>query len=61
MNIVKPNTVWQVKKAIYGLREARLFWQGERDQQLRETLSLSIRTRKLTWSKVTFIPVYGLL
>ena len=25
MNIVKPNTVWHVKKAIYGLREHRVF------------------------------------
>ena len=36
MDIVKPNTVWHVKKAIYGLREAPRLWQQERDQQLRE-------------------------
>ena len=36
MGIVRPNTVWHVKKAIYGLREAPRLWQGERDQQLRE-------------------------
>ena len=36
MDIVKPNTVWRVKKAIYGLREAPRLWQQERDQQLRE-------------------------
>ena len=36
MEIVKPNTVWRVKKAIYGLREAPRLWQQERDQQLRE-------------------------
>ena len=36
MDIVKPNTVWQVKKAIYGLREAPRLWQQERDQQLRD-------------------------
>ena len=36
MDIVKPNTVWHVKKAIYGLREAPRPWQQERDQQLRE-------------------------
>ena len=36
MDIVKPNTVWQVKKAIYGLREAPRLWQKERDQKLRE-------------------------
>ena len=36
MDIVKPNTVWHVKKAIYGSREAPRLWQQERDQQLRE-------------------------
>ena len=33
---VKSNTVWQVKKAIYGLREAPRPWQKERDQKLRD-------------------------
>ena len=36
MDIVKPNTIWRVKKAIYGLREAPRLWQQERDRQLRE-------------------------
>ena len=36
MDIVKPNSVWQVKKAIYGLREAPRLWQKERDQKLRD-------------------------
>ena len=36
MDIVKPNTVWQVNKPIYGLREAPRLWQKERDQKLRE-------------------------
>ena len=36
MDIVKPNTVWHLKKAIYGLREAPRLWQKERDQKLRE-------------------------
>ena len=36
MDIVKPNTVWHVKKAIYGLREAPRLRQQERDQKLRE-------------------------
>ena len=36
MEIVKPNTVWHVKKSIYGLREAPRLWQQERDQQLRD-------------------------
>ena len=34
MDIVKPNTVWQVKKATYGLREVPRLWQKERDQKL---------------------------
>ena len=36
MDIVKPNTIWQAKRAIYGLREAPHLWQKERDQKLRE-------------------------
>ena len=36
MDIVKPNTVWHVKKAIYDLREAPRLWQQERDQKLRD-------------------------
>ena len=36
MDIVKPHTVWHVKKAIYGLREAPRLWQQERDQKLRD-------------------------
>ena len=36
VNIVKLSAVWQVKKAIFGLREAPRLWQGERDQQLRD-------------------------
>ena len=36
MDIVKPQTVWQVRKAIYGLREAPHLWQKERDQKLRD-------------------------
>ena len=36
MDIVKPNTVWHVKKAIDGLREAPRRWQQERDQKLRD-------------------------
>ena len=43
MNIVKPNTVWHVKKAICGLREAPRLWRKERDQQLRE-LEFNIKT-----------------
>ena len=36
MDIVKPKTVWRVKKAIYGIREAPRSWQQERDQKLRD-------------------------
>ena len=36
MDIVKPNTVWHVKKAIYGFREAPRLWQQEHDQKLRD-------------------------
>ena len=36
MDIVKTNTAWHVKKAIYGLREAPRLWQQERDQKLRD-------------------------
>ena len=56
MDIVKPNAVWHVKKAIYG----RVFGK-EKGINKFETLSSSIRTRKLTWFKVIFILVHGLL
>ena len=36
IDIVKPNTVWHVKKAVYGLREVPRLWQRERDQKRRE-------------------------
>ena len=36
MDVVKPNTVWHVKKAIYGFREAPRLWQQVRDQKLRD-------------------------
>ena len=36
MDIVKPNTVWHIKKATYGLREAPRLRQKERDAKLRE-------------------------
>ena len=36
MDIVKPNTAWHVRKAIYGLRDAPRLWQQERDQKLSE-------------------------
>ena len=36
MDIVKPNAVRHVKKAIHGLREAPRLWQKARDQKLRE-------------------------
>ena len=35
-NHMQLNTVWHVKKAIYGLREAPRLCQGERGQQLRD-------------------------
>ena len=60
MNIVSTNAVWHVEKAIYGLREARRLWQGERDQQLRDSSSPT-KTSLLTLFKVTFIPVSGSL
>ena len=46
MNIVKPNTVWQVKRAICGLRKAPRLWQAEGEQQLRD-LELKYRDRRV--------------
>ena len=60
MDTVKPNTVWQVKKAIYGLRQAPRLWQKERDQKLRE-LELHTMTSLPILFRVTFIQAFGLL
>ena len=34
--LVKENEVWQVNRAIYGLKEAPLLWARERDRKLKE-------------------------
>ena len=61
MDIVKPNTVWHVKKAIYGLREAPRLWQQERDQKLRDLEFMYIMISLPTLFKATSIQAYGSL
>ena len=53
MNIVKPNTVWHVKKAMYGLREAPRLWQQETETRNFVIWSSSIKTSLLILSKAT--------
>ena len=42
MDIVKPNTVWQVKKAVYGLREATLLFLAKTKELEGQGLNLVI-------------------
>ena len=60
MDIVKPNTVWRVKKAIYGLREP-LVYGSKNETSSFENSSSCIMTEVLTLFKATFIQAYGLL
>ena len=36
MGIVKPGTIWKLRKAVYGLRQSPKWWSDERDDKLRE-------------------------
>ena len=60
MVFVKPNTVWHVKTAIYGLREAPRLWQQERDQKLRD-LEFMYQDKHAHLVQATSIPAYGSL
>ena len=60
MNIVKPNTLWHVKTAIYGLQEAPRLWQGERDQQLQE-LQLTYQEKLAHIVRSHIHPAFGSL
>ena len=59
MDMVKPNTVWHVKEAIYGLQEGPRLWQKERDQKLRD-LEFMYKDM-LTLFNATFIQAFGWL
>ena len=41
--LVKPGTIWRLKKAVYGLRQSPRLWGQERDKRLRE---LRIKRKK---------------
>ena len=60
MDIVKPNTVCHVKKAIYGSREAPRLWQKERDQKLRE-LDFLCQDKPAHLVQLIYIPAFGSL
>eukprot|EP00975_Prorocentrum_lima_P049469 10347250-Prorocentrum_lima.AAC.1 len=34
LGIVKPGTIWEIQKAIHGLKESPRLWQEERDRVL---------------------------
>ena len=55
MNIVKPNTVWHVKKAIDGLREKHRVLGKENEISNWENYSSSTRKSLLCQSRVTFM------
>ena len=62
MDIVKPNTVWHVKKAIYGLREAPRLWRNSKSEIRNFVIwSSCTKTSLLTLFKAIFIPAYGSL
>ena len=58
IDIVKPNTVWQVKKAIYGLRESMA--ERERETRSFENLNSYSKTSLHILFKATFIKAFGL-
>ena len=58
MDIVKPNTVWHVKKAIYGLEKLRVY--GRKSETKSSVIwSSCTKTSLPTLFKATFIPAFG--
>ena len=60
MNIVKPNTVWQLKKTIYGLRDAPRIWQ-EKGINSFEIYNFNTLITKLICIKAIYTQVCGSL
>ena len=61
MDIVKPNTVWHEKKAIYGLREVPRLYGNKKEIRSFVIWSSSTKTSLLILSKATSIQAYGSL
>ena len=52
--LIKPGTVWKLKKVLYGLRSGPKKWGEHRDQQLREA-EVSCGDKKGTFAQNEFV------
>ena len=58
LGLLKPDELWVVEKALYGLKESPKYWEDKRDKELR-TLKLTWKTRLMYYTAPTPTTVSG--